>query len=83
VTGAGLGPAAIVQTQPGDDGRYPFSLAGGVNAEVLSAGPAPGLIAGLTEVRIRVPGDIPTGPNPLLLLAEGIPSQPGVTLAVR
>src|SRR5205807_8006632 len=38
---------------------------GGVPATVTYAGDAPGLITGLFQVNIEVPGNAPTGPQPL------------------
>ena len=58
-------------------------LVGGVAAEVLNAGPVPGRIAGLTEIDIRIPSAAPSGLATLLVVANGIASQPGVTLAVQ
>jgi uncharacterized protein (TIGR03437 family) len=56
---------------------------GGANAAVLYAGPAPGLIAGLGQINIRIPTTIGAGAASVVVLANGIPSQPGVTLSVR
>jgi uncharacterized protein (TIGR03437 family) len=56
---------------------------GGAAADVLYAGPAPGQIAGLMQINIRVPQSISTGLVALLVIAGDNPSQPGVTLAVQ
>jgi uncharacterized protein (TIGR03437 family) len=56
---------------------------GGTAADVLYVGPAPGQIAGLMQINIRIPQNISTGLEPLLVIAGGNPSQPGVTLAVQ
>jgi uncharacterized protein (TIGR03437 family) len=40
-------------------------------AEVLYAGAAPGLLAGVLQVNFRVPGDTPTGANATLVLHVG------------
>jgi uncharacterized protein (TIGR03437 family) len=58
-------------------------LMGGMNAKVLYAGPAPGEIAGLTQINIQVPSGLPSGLIPLLVTSGEAASQPGVTLAVK
>jgi uncharacterized protein (TIGR03437 family) len=58
-------------------------LVGGVDALVLYAGPAPGLIAGLTQINLRIPTGAPSGLASLLVLAGDNASQPGVSLAVQ
>lgn len=58
-------------------------LVGGKEAEVLYAGPAPLLIAGLSQINFRVPANTTSGDAALLVLANGEPSQPGVTLRIR
>ncbi len=54
---------------------------GGVNAELRSAGPAPGQ-AGVVQVTVVVPGGL-TGAVPAVLFTGGVPSQDGVTVTVR
>lgn len=56
---------------------------GGVQAQVLYAGPAPGEIAGLTQINIQVPSGVPSGMVPLLVTAGGAASQPGANLAIQ
>ena len=56
---------------------------GGVDAEILYAGAAPGQVAGLLQVNLRVPEGIASGLLPIVLSVGGAPSQPGVMLAVR
>jgi len=58
-------------------------LVGGRDAEILYAGPAPTLIAGMMQINIRVPDGVPSGAVALLILSGDNPSQPGVNLAVR
>lgn len=62
----------------------PFGLTiAGVDAEVLYAGPAPGL-TGVFQVNGRVPGGfLPAGALPVVVTAAGVPTQPGVSLWVR
>ena len=57
---------------------------GGIEAEVLYAGAAPGLVAGVLQVNLRIPMDVAASDEiPMVLAVGGIASQPGVTLAVR
>jgi uncharacterized protein (TIGR03437 family) len=80
---------------PGIDGQIagsslpgpllPVSLRiGGLDAQVLYAGAAPGLIAGVLQVNLAVPQGVPSGPAVPIVLAVGTtPSPDGVTLAIR
>jgi uncharacterized protein (TIGR03437 family) len=55
----------------------------GKAAQVLYAGAAPGLVAGIVQVNIRVPDGIRSGAVPVVLhVGDGI-SQPGVMLIVQ
>ena len=57
---------------------------GGVNAPVVFAGQAPGLIAGATQVNIQIPQDAPVGAAvPIAIEAAYYFSQASVTMAVR
>ena len=58
-------------------------LIGGVSAQVLYAGPAPGLIAGLMQLNVRVPSSVQSGLDPIFVIAAENPSQPGVSIAVQ
>lgn len=55
----------------------------GREAEVLYAGGAPGLIAGLLQVNIKLPPNVPAGNQPVVLTVGTANSPAGVTLAVR
>ncbi len=80
---------------PGEDGRLaaeplpapllPVSVAiGGRPAAVLYAGGAPGLVAGVLQVNVRVPDGVTPGPAvPVVLTVGNNSAQSGVTLAVR
>jgi len=86
-------------TPPGEDGRlneferltdFPRPQApvtvtiGGVPAEVVYAGGAPGFLAGLEQFNVRVPQATLPGPAvPLVITVNGVKSQASVTLAVR
>jgi len=57
---------------------------GGTAANVQYAGPSPGSIEGLLQVNAVVPDDIPSDPAvPVVVTIGGVPSQAGVTIAVR
>jgi uncharacterized protein (TIGR03437 family) len=57
---------------------------GGAQAEVLYAGAAPDLVAGMLQVNARIPTGIATGPSvPVMLAVGGFKSQAHVTLAVQ
>jgi uncharacterized protein (TIGR03437 family) len=60
------------------------ALIGGVSAQVLYAGGAPGLVAGLVQVNVRVPNNVTSGNAvPVLLRVGSLESPAGVTMAVR
>jgi uncharacterized protein (TIGR03437 family) len=57
---------------------------GGQNAQILYAGGAPGLVAGLMQINVRIPSGIQTGPAvPVAVRVGNASSQAGVTIAVR
>jgi len=57
---------------------------GGLDAEVLYAGAAPGMVVGLLQVNVGVPPTVAAGNAvPVLLTVGNAVSQPGVTLALR
>lgn len=57
---------------------------GGMDAEVLYAGSAPGLIEGALQVNCKIPAEAPTGAAVEILLKVGNTSSPaGVTLSIQ
>jgi uncharacterized protein (TIGR03437 family) len=80
---------------PGVDGllalsTYPKPLAsvsvriGGLEAQVLYAGAAPGLVAGVMQVNVVVPDGVAPGDAvPVIMTVDGNQSQPGITIAVK
>ena len=57
---------------------------GGQETEVLYAGAAPGLVAGVFQINARVPARVSTGAAiPLEVLIGSVPSQPGVVIAIK
>jgi uncharacterized protein (TIGR03437 family) len=89
VTGTGVSdPPGIDGQVSGDPPPTPratiTAYIAGMDAEVLSASAVPGSVAGLVQVKIRLPVSSPTGDAvPLDMSADGIGSQSGVTLAIR
>jgi uncharacterized protein (TIGR03437 family) len=75
--------AILTQPSSANDPRVTVEI-GGANAEVLYAGSAPGLVAGVVQVNVRVPDSISAGKaTPVTMKVSGIPSQPGVTVSVK
>jgi uncharacterized protein (TIGR03437 family) len=80
---------------PGIDGQiaadiYPAPILpvsvfiGGLPAQVVYAGAAPGLVAGVLQVNARIPAGAAAGPAaPIVIFVGSARSQPGVTLAIR
>ncbi|HLI82742.1 MAG TPA: hypothetical protein VKV17_02430 [Bryobacteraceae bacterium] len=57
---------------------------GGIPADVLYAGPAPGEVAGLVQINAVIPANAPTGPAvPLVFAAGGQQSQTTATIAIQ
>jgi|GEM_PF-2173971 len=56
---------------------------GGVEADVLYAGTAPGLAAAVTQYNIRLSGRTPPGPQTVVIVIDGIESGDSATLAVE
>lgn len=72
LTGAGANPNPAVDVRIGV-----------LSAEVVYAGPAPGL-PGVLQVNARTPGGFaPSGVLPLAVYVEGVKTQDGVTIAVQ
>jgi uncharacterized protein (TIGR03437 family) len=56
----------------------------GVPADVTYAGAAPGLIAGVAQINVRVPKGLPPNPSaPILLSVGGVTTAAGVTVALK
>ncbi len=59
-------------------------LIGGQPAEILYAGAAPGFVAGLMQINLRIPATAPTGDAiPITLRVGEATSRSGVTLSLR
>jgi uncharacterized protein (TIGR03437 family) len=59
------------------------SNAGCVPVPVLYAGPAPGLVAGVTQINMRLPDNAPVGDHPLGISVGGVWNQYNVTVSIR
>lgn len=81
------------QTTPnGEDARVATGAAnvvapvtvriGGVQAEVIYTGAAPGLVTGVLQINAKIPDGVPAGSAPVVVTVGGIPSQAGVTVSV-
>jgi uncharacterized protein (TIGR03437 family) len=85
------------QTAPGGiDGQlangptYPAPAAksvtvniGGLPAEVLYAGAAPQLVAGVMQINAKIPAGVPSGDIPVEVIVGEAKSQAGITVAVK
>jgi endo-1,4-beta-xylanase len=70
-TGLGAGSAAVTAT------------IGGVDAPVLYAGAAPGLIAGASQINVQVPAGVAAGEQAIVVTVSGVATQAGVTVNVQ
>jgi len=71
-------------------GTYPTipppvtATVGGVDAEVVWAGAAPGMVAGINQFNVRVPTGAPSGNNvPIILKIGSVASPATATLAIK
>lgn len=63
--------------------RQPVTVRiGGKDAEVLYAGAAPGLVAGVFQINVRIPEGVAPGPQPVVVQIGTASSSPDVTVAV-
>jgi len=92
MTGEGLtAPAGVTGAITPADGSGLKNLVaaasatvGGVPAEVEYAGSAPGMVAGVAQVNVRIPANAQSGPSVPIVIAIGASStQSGVTLAIQ
>jgi uncharacterized protein (TIGR03437 family) len=56
---------------------------GGVTAEVLYAGAAPSLVAGVMQVNARIPAGLGSGDQPVIVTVGSAQSQAGLTVSVK
>ncbi len=87
-TGEGMTDQAadgVLATPPLAQPLLPITVTvGGAPAEVLYAGAAPGLVAGVMQLNVRIPGDAPVGNDVMVVVDAGeVAGARWVTLAVR
>lgn len=56
---------------------------GGQNAEVAYAGAAPGLVAGVFQINVKIPEDAPSGALPVVVRFGSFASPAGITVQVQ
>ncbi|MBM3788201.1 MAG: hypothetical protein FJW30_28000 [Acidobacteria bacterium] len=64
--------------------RQPVTVRiGGKEAEILYAGAAPGLVAGVFQLNVRIPEELASGPQPVVVQIGTVSSSPDVTVAIQ
>jgi uncharacterized protein (TIGR03437 family) len=84
--GALIPPAADGQlaTAAAPTAQLVSATIAGVPAEVIYAGAAPGLIAGVVQINVQIPPGLPANPAAVVSLSiGGVTSGPGVTVSTR
>jgi uncharacterized protein (TIGR03437 family) len=71
-------PAPVLPVTVSFDGAPPVAA-----SEINYTGEAPGAIAGLFQVNVRIPPGLATGPHLIVIGVGGTPSQSGVIVNVR
>jgi uncharacterized protein (TIGR03437 family) len=62
----------------------PVVQIGGVNAQVIYAGAAPGEVDGVVQLNVLIPASLtPNGALPVVISIDGVSSQTGATIAVN
>jgi len=56
---------------------------GGINAPVIYAGPAPQEVNGVLQVSLTIPTGLGPGAQPVIISVGGVPSQSGITVAIK
>ncbi len=79
-TGVDGKPNASPAPQP----KLPVSVSiGGIDAQILYAGGAPGLVAGVMQINVRIPQSAQSGELPIAVNVGSASSWPNVTVAVQ
>ena len=55
----------------------------GLDAEVLYAGGAPGLVAGALQINVKVPAEAPSGEQTIVVKVGETESPQGVTVSIQ
>jgi uncharacterized protein (TIGR03437 family) len=58
-------------------------LIGGVDADILYAGAAPGIVGAVVQINARIAGGTPLGPQPVVFVVDGMESSDLLTVAVQ
>ncbi len=87
-TGEGItdpaGQDGLLATSVYPKPRQPVTVRiGGKETEVLYAGAAPGLVAGVFQINVRIPADLEAGAHPVVVQIGAASSPADVTVAVR
>jgi uncharacterized protein (TIGR03437 family) len=85
-TGAGALPGAVDGAEAAGAANLAAAvqvLIAGLNAPVLYAGAAPGLVNGVFQINVQVPGSTPSGAASITINIGGQASPLGATLAIR
>jgi len=59
------------------------AMVGGLPAQVLYAGGGVGMVEGIIQVNLQIPGGVPVGPAEVMLQIGDRTSQPGLTVALQ
>jgi uncharacterized protein (TIGR03437 family) len=88
LTGEGAtNPAGVdgkPNASPAPQPKLPVSVSiGGIDAQILYAGGAPGLVAGVMQINVRIPQSAQSGSQPIIVNVGSFSSRPNVTVAVQ
>lgn len=75
----------VISTAPLPAPLLPVSVfIGGIPASYITySGAAPTLVAGVLQVNVRIPNNVPSGNVPVVIVVGGTSSQQGLTVSVR
>jgi uncharacterized protein (TIGR03437 family) len=73
----------ITGTSPSVVAASTTAQIGGVDAEVSYAGQAPGLVAGVAQINVRIPAGVSSGAQSLVVRVGGQASQSNVTIQIQ
>ena len=59
------------------------AIIGGKPMQVIYSGGAPGLLSGAMQINILIPLDAPTGPQPVVILVNGVPTQANTVVNIQ
>ncbi len=64
--------------------QFPATVTvGGVPASVTYSGAAPGLVSGAVQINVRIPDNVPSGDQQVVITSNGVSSPANVTVAVQ